>query len=78
MASGVRHPEKLEVLSPEELVALRYQMLASVAMQDNILHQHNLGLLDDETVPLTDMAIANSFESWEKFDLPMTARVRER
>ena len=72
------HPEKLEALSPEELVALRFQMMATIAIQDNILYQRSLGLLDVETLPITDMVIATNFEVWEQLDLPMTARVRER
>ena len=72
------HLERLEALSTEELVALRFQMLATIAIQDNILYQRSLSLLDVETLPITDMVIETNFEVWEQLDLPITARIRER
>ena len=70
------NPDLLNDLTPEDLVAARNLMRASVAVQDNVLYQHELGLLDAQTLPATNAVILAYYEVWEALGIPLTNRMR--
>ena len=70
------NPDRLNDLTPEDLVAARNLMRASVAVQDNVLYQHELGLLDVQTLPATTAVILAYYEVWEALGIPLTNRMR--
>jgi hypothetical protein len=70
------NPKRLDDLTPEELSTARNLMRASVAVQDNVLFQHELGLLDEQTLPATNAVISAYYEVWEAMGIPLTDRMR--
>ena len=68
--------DRLDDLTPEDLVTARNLMRASVAVQDNVLFQHELGLLDAETLPATNAVILAYYKVWEAMGIPLTHRMR--
>lgn len=70
------NPDSVDDLTPEDLVTARNLMRASVAVQDNVLYQHELGLLDAQTLPATNAVILAYYEVWVTMGIPLTNRMR--
>ena len=60
----------IEQLSPRDFVKYRSFLLANYFRLENLIAQHQLGLLDQETTTRAISAIRNSLPLWKAFKLP--------
>ena len=68
----------IQLLSPTDFEKYRSFLAANYFRLDNLIAQHDLGLMDQETVARAIGAIENSLPLWDAFKLPVSTRLKDR